>query len=145
MVGHFKHSVFASEKLKELQTQMGLPLLKVIQDVNTRWNSSVHMFDRLLQIKAPLSAAMTFLHRAPDFLTALYWELITDCLPILKPFDVMTVELSGEIYPTLSSVIPLVRGLKHTLKSIITKTTTGNTLKKIVIDVIVRRLGSVEC
>ncbi|XP_060836462.1 E3 SUMO-protein ligase ZBED1-like [Rhopalosiphum padi] len=136
LVGHFKHSVFASEKLKELQTQMGLPVLKVIQDVSTRWNSSVHMLDRLVQIKAPLSAAMTFLPRAPDLLTALDWELITDCLPILKPFDVMTVELSGEIYPTLSSVIPLVRGLQHTLKSIITNTTAGNALQKIVIEVI---------
>jgi len=145
LVGHFKHSVFASEKLKELQTQMGLPVLKVIQDVSTRWNSSVHMLDRLVQIKAPLSAAMTFLPRAPDLLTALDWELITDCLPILKPFDIMTVELSGEIYPTLSSVIPLVRGLQHTLKSIITNTTAGNALQKIVIDVIGRRLGILEC
>ncbi|KAL4119491.1 hypothetical protein QTP88_012298 [Uroleucon formosanum] len=145
LVGHFKHSVFASEKLKELQTQMGLPVLKVIQDVSTRWNSSVHMLDRLVQIKAPLSAAMTYLPRAPDLLTALDWELITDCLPILKPFDVMTVELSGETYPTLSSVIPLVRGLQHMLKSIITNTTAGNALQKIVIDVIGRRLGILEC
>ncbi|XP_008178503.1 zinc finger BED domain-containing protein 1-like [Acyrthosiphon pisum] len=145
LVGHFKHSVFASEKLKELQTQMGLLVLKVIQDVSTRWNSSVHMLDRLVEIKAPLSAAMTFLPRTPDFLTAIDWELITDCLPILKPFDIMTVELSGEIYPTLSSVIPLVRDLQHTLKSIITNTTAGNALQKITIDVIGRRLGILEC
>ncbi|KAL4132462.1 hypothetical protein QTP88_009606 [Uroleucon formosanum] len=145
LVGHFKHSVFASEKLKELQTQMGLPVLKVIQDVSARWNSSVHMLDGLVQIKAPLSAAMTYLPRAPDLLIALDWELITDCLPILKPFDVMTVELSGETYPTLSSIIPLVRGLQHTLKSIIANTTAGNALQKIVIDVIGRRLGILEC
>lgn len=145
LVGHFKHSVFASEKLKELQTQMGLPQLKVIQDVSTRWNSSFHMLERLVQIKAPLSAAMTFLPRSPDCLTALEWELINDCLPILKPFDIMTVELSGEIYPTLSSIIPLVRGLQHTLKSIVTKTITGTELNKIVIDVISRRLGILEC
>lgn len=75
LVGHFKHSVFASEKLKKLQKQMGLPVLKVIQDVSTRWNSSVHMLDRLVQIKAPLSAAMTFLPRAPDLLTALDWYI----------------------------------------------------------------------
>jgi hypothetical protein len=58
---------------------------------------------------------MTFLPRAPNCLTTLEWELINDCSPILKPFDVMTVELSGVIYPTLSSVIPLMRGLQHTL------------------------------
>lgn len=39
----------------------------------------------------------------------------------------------------------LVRGLQHTLKSIITNTTAGNALQKIVIDVIDRRLGILEC
>lgn len=103
------------------------------------------MLDILVQIKAPLSAAMTFLPRAPNLLSALDWKLITDCLPIWKPFDVMTVELSGEIYPTLSSVITLVRGLQHKLNSTITYTTAGNALQIVVIDIIVRRLGILEC
>ncbi|KAG8181001.1 hypothetical protein JTE90_024749 [Oedothorax gibbosus] len=29
----------------------------------------------------------------------------------------MTIELSGEKYPTLSMVIPLLRGLQHTIKN----------------------------
>lgn len=95
MVGHFKHSVFASTKLKEIQNQMSLPEFKIKQDVITRWNSSLIMLERLIQINAPLSAAVTFLPRAPDILTALEWELISDCLPLLKPFEIMTVELSG--------------------------------------------------
>lgn len=41
MIGHFKLSLFASEKLKEFQTQRELPLLKVIQNISTRWNLSI--------------------------------------------------------------------------------------------------------
>jgi len=78
---------------------MNVPELKVKQDVSTRWNSSLIMLKRLIQIKAPLSAAITFLPRAPNFSTALEWELISDCLPLLQPFEIMTAELSGENYP----------------------------------------------
>jgi len=118
IVGHFKHSTSATEKLKMYQNQMGLPQLKVKQDVSTRWNSKLILMERLLQIKAPLSAAITSLPRAPNGLTALEWELIEDCIPLLKPFESMTTELSGEKYPTLSMVIPLIRGLQFTLKNI---------------------------
>jgi len=43
-------------------------------------------------------------------LNAQEWEVIEDVIPILKPVEVMTTELSGENYPTLAMVIPLVRG-----------------------------------
>lgn len=71
LVEHFKHSVFASTKLKEIQNQINLPESKVKQDVSTRWNSSLIMLERLIQIKALLSTAITFLPRAPSFLNAL--------------------------------------------------------------------------
>lgn len=67
LVGHFKHSVSASEKLRQLQIQMGLSQLKVKQDVTTRWNSSLHMMERLIEIKAPLSAAINIFHVRPFF------------------------------------------------------------------------------
>lgn len=56
----------------------------------------------------------------------------------------MTVELSGEHYPTLSIVIPLIRGLQYTLRNKTTTTAAGTLLKKTAIDVLVRRLGILE-
>ncbi|KAL4150008.1 hypothetical protein QTP88_003857 [Uroleucon formosanum] len=56
----------------------------------------------------------------------------------------MTVELSGEHYPTLSMVIPLIRGLQYTLKNKTTTTAAGTLLKKTAIDVVARRLGILE-
>lgn len=144
IVGHFKHSTSATEKLKMYQNQMGLPQLKVKQDVSTRWNSKLILMERLLQIKAPLSAAITSLPRAPNGLTAVEWELIEDCIPLLKPFESMTTELSGEKYPTLSMVIPLIRGLQFTLGNIKPKTNPGQLLKTALSNSISRRLGSLE-
>lgn len=124
---------------------MNLPEFKIKQDVITKWNSSLIMLERLIQINAPLSVAITFLPRAPDILTALEWELISDCLPLLKPIEIMTVELSGINKPTLTMVIPLIRGLQYTLRNKTTSTTAGDLLKKTAIDVIARRLGILEC
>lgn len=40
--------------LKQTQTQIDQPLLKLIQDVATRWNSTYDMFQRCIDIKDPL-------------------------------------------------------------------------------------------
>jgi len=144
IVGHFKHSNLATEKLKEFQKQMGLPELKVKQDVSTRWNSTLNMIERLIQIKNPLSAAISSLRRAPNCLTSNEWDIITDCAPILKPFESLTIELSGEKYPTLSLVIPLVRGLQYTVRKVRPETDAGILLQSSLLDSVSRRLGSLE-
>ncbi|XP_022172647.1 zinc finger BED domain-containing protein 1-like [Myzus persicae] len=144
IVGHFKHSSYATEKLREFQKHMGLPELKVKQDVSTRWNSCLIMVERLIEIKNPISAAMSSLRRAPNCLTATEWDLIADCAPILKPFEHMTSELSGEKYPTLSLVIPLIRDLQYTVKNIKPDTHAGILLQNTLLDVVARRLGSLE-
>jgi hypothetical protein len=58
LVAHFKHSALATYKLRQFQEQMGLPILKVKQAVDTRWNSVLLMMERLLEIKDPLSVAV---------------------------------------------------------------------------------------
>jgi len=144
IVGHYKHSSFATGKLRDLQSQMNLPLLKVKQDVSTRWNSSLTMIERLLIIKIPLTASMSSLPRAPNCLNASEWEVISDCIKILKPFENIISELSGVNYPTLSLVIPLIRGLQYMLKNLRTETIIGNEFKNKLIDVVGRRLGNLE-
>jgi hypothetical protein len=102
------------------------------------------MIERLIQIKNLLSAAMSSLPRAPNFLTANEWEMITDCAPILKPFEYMTTKLSGEKYPTLSLVIPLISGLQHMVRNVRPETDAGILLKNSIVAIVARRLGSLE-
>lgn len=144
IVRYFKHSDFACRKLKELQEQMGLPVLKIKQDVTTRWNSTLVMIERLLKIKDPLTVTLVHLPKAPASLEAEEWDILSDCVSILKPFELMTVDLSGEKYPTMSLIIPLVRGLQYTIRHKATQTDTGNLLQHTLLDVVARRLGTFE-
>jgi len=53
---------------------------------------------------------MISLNDAPCNLNSEEWKDIEDIVPLLKPFDSLTTELSAEQYPTISKVIPSIRG-----------------------------------
>lgn len=129
LVSFFKHSVFASEKLRKMQQQMGLPELKVKQDVSTRWNSSLIMMSRLNELKLPLSAVLSSLPRVPDSLDASDWNIINDIIPIFKPIEGVTEVLSGEKYSTISMIIPLYVGLHLSVSKMTTTTLIGSSLQ----------------
>lgn len=144
IVTHFKSSNLAADKLRELQTQMNLPQLRVKQDVSTRWNSTLIMINRLLEVREPLSAAMSHLPKAPDALDASEWHVLSDCTQVLQPLETMTEEMSGEKYPTMSMVIPLLRSLEHAIKNTATETAVGFALKNKLLEVISRRFSGWE-
>lgn len=118
--------------------------LKVKQDVATRWNSTYIMLQRLIDIKVPISAVMSSLQKALQMLDADEWLAIEDCVHLLKPLDLMTTILSGEKYVTLSSIIPLVRGLQYSVSKINCVTPIGNKLKGDKLTIISRRFGNYE-
>jgi len=59
LVGFFKHSSAASHRLTELQKELHSDVLRPIQDVSTRWNSTYYMLQRLPAIKRSLSVYCT--------------------------------------------------------------------------------------
>ncbi len=58
IVGHFKHSPANTAELKALQVSHGLTEESLVQDVPTRWNSTLEMIRRLQHNKDPLNAAL---------------------------------------------------------------------------------------
>ena len=62
IVGHFKSSTTAKEKLCEIQRQMGRPEHKLVQEVDTRWNSTFSMLQRLYEQRERLGAALSSLN-----------------------------------------------------------------------------------
>ncbi|MGH0148540.1 UNVERIFIED_CONTAM: hypothetical protein FKN15_038326 [Acipenser sinensis] len=87
------------------QQDLKLEELKLIQEVDTRWNSTFLMLERFLRLKEPVSAALTSLG-AGSLPVIFHKEQTT------KPFFAVTEEMSAEKYVTASKVIVLVSNLQ---------------------------------
>ncbi|XP_029292076.1 zinc finger BED domain-containing protein 4-like isoform X2 [Cottoperca gobio] len=104
------------ERLTKVQEQMGRPALKLIQEVDTRWNSTYHMLQRFYDLREPVGAALAGLRTEVAPLSSRQYEIIAECLKVLSPFNDATVELSEEKRVSGSKVIPLLLMLHHALE-----------------------------
>ncbi|XP_054261417.1 zinc finger BED domain-containing protein 4-like [Macrosteles quadrilineatus] len=118
IVGHYKHSSTAQSRLNKLQLQLGLQPLHLVQDCETRWNSEFHMLSRLIELKQPLSADLANVEKIEN-LNSNEWELAEGYVIILKPLESATTAASSSALPTLSSVLPILDGIKAVLRNYI--------------------------
>lgn len=117
IVGYFKSSCSGKEKLFAMQTTVNKPIRKLVQEIETRWNSTFHMMERLLEQKECVAAALAAMDSKIEMLTTDELSIIQKLLPILKPFDIMTEELSSENHVSISKIIGLHRQIRLTLLS----------------------------
>lgn len=115
IVEYFHRSTQGQKKLTATQQQMNLPVLKLKQDVKTRWNSTFDMLQRIVQVKDAVIATVA-LQRSDLSIKEQDWEIIEGVLPLLKPFYEITVEISAEKNVTLSKVIVFCNLLKSFLQ-----------------------------
>ncbi|XP_074036373.1 zinc finger BED domain-containing protein 4-like [Leptinotarsa decemlineata] len=115
IVTHFNHSATACDKLKKLQEQMNVPTKKLIQDIQTRWNSSYYMLERLLEQKKVISI---YILDNPDLTDQTFhqWDLVQKLINLLQPFEEIT-KLSSNRECCISEVIPLVKTLDSYLSN----------------------------
>ncbi|KAG8237098.1 hypothetical protein J437_LFUL015465 [Ladona fulva] len=144
IVGHFKLSTSATAKLVKSQEVLNRPLLKLKQEVATRWNSTLIMLRRLLEVKTSLTLALTCLPRSPPALTNRQWEILEDCIPLLNPLEELTTELSSDKYVTSSVIIPLIMGAQHLVMNSKPATTVGEHLKEVLLENFSKRLSPYE-
>ena len=91
----------------------GVPVnyTKMIQPVETRWNSTLMMIRSVTQLRLALEAIKDSTHKSTDSrLQALIpeaedFELMEAITPILTKFEAVSESLSGETYPTICLVI----------------------------------------
>ena len=108
IVGHFKHSSVAYHKLAQIQENLDLPKHKLIQDVSTRWNSTLYMMESILEQKMALAAYAAENNIAQ--LTPMQLEIARRMVFVLSPVEEITQSISKET-ATLSVVIPNIRVL----------------------------------
>lgn len=90
IIGHFKHSPLATSRLETVQTDLGMPVKRLIQDVPTRWNSTFYMTASLLEQKTAISVFAAD-HQQPATLTANDWTLLEKVITLLATSCCTTV------------------------------------------------------
>lgn len=98
IVEFFHRSTAATERLKSTQRQMAMAELKLKQDCVTRWNSTFHMMQRILQSKDAVIATLAVINAPVVPLSQEEWEVLQEACSVLEPFDQVTVEISAERY-----------------------------------------------
>ncbi|XP_069699303.1 E3 SUMO-protein ligase ZBED1-like [Periplaneta americana] len=118
-VEFFKRSPQAATKLKEMQEQLGEPVLSLKQDVVTRWNSTLDMFQRILEVQRSLISTVALNYPDLPQISNDDVNKITQLCEVLKVFKVTTEEMSSEKQVTASKVILLSQSLKRWCSSFV--------------------------
>ena len=107
IVEHFNRSRLDNEELRAKQKQLDRPSHSLVQDVVTRWNSTLNMISRLREQQAAIAGV---LHGKRDLhyleLSPHEWHTLEDLVKLLEPFKNATEIMSGQKYPTLSCLGP---------------------------------------
>lgn len=115
IVEYFKRSTPALKKLHDTQEQMGLPMIKLQQDITTRWNSTYDMLERFTNVKDPIISTLTLLQSDIPTLRHSEWQIVEESSKILKIFYEVTKEISGVRYVTLSSILIFIGVMTETM------------------------------
>lgn len=111
IVRHFKKSSKSNAKLMAYQRNVGKEPLKLLQEVETRWNSTLYMLQRLILLEDAVKSTIALIDKQLPSISQREWLIIKNLCLILKPFDDATQNVSGESYCSGSIVIPIANGL----------------------------------
>jgi len=143
IVKHFKHSVQASDELRKAQSDLQA-LLKLIQSVCTRWNSTYYQLERFIKLSEKIAPILLSNSKAPAMLTASQLDNLKDFIQIFQPLELLTKEVSGENYVTSSKIIPMVYGLTKAIESVQPNTAIGCECKTFILNEINKRFKAIE-
>ena len=114
IVGHFHRSSVAIHNLKRIQDSLNILQHKLKLDIVTRWNSTLYMFESVLEQKMALAAYCAETGSIQQ-LTPHQLEMMRKCVDILSPIEEITRSISAEL-ASISIVIPYIRILTRTLE-----------------------------
>ena len=89
IVGHFKHSSTAKVRLAGFQVTVHVPSHSLIQDVQTHWNSSYLMLERLIEQKQALALYST--QYGLEIFRMAQWTVAENVITVLKFFETETL------------------------------------------------------
>ncbi|XP_036332815.1 zinc finger BED domain-containing protein 6-like [Rhagoletis pomonella] len=127
IVRFFKKSSYAYAKLKNTSESMQIPMLKLINDVVTRWNSTYEMLERFLKLKdaviATLALVKSSMQVRDEFVKGIAplnneeWLIVAEVVKVMEIFKCITTLVSQEKHVSASSIMLYVKQLKKHLQS----------------------------
>jgi hypothetical protein len=111
IVSHFNQSVVAANCLTRMQNKLDCAEHCLIQDVETRWNSTFYMLNRLIEQRQALSLTNAQLNLKTE-LTQTQWTLAEKVVDVLAPIEEVTRECS-KASASASLVIPVIYAIRH--------------------------------
>ncbi|CAG4992891.1 unnamed protein product [Colias eurytheme] len=116
IIGHFSHSTLGHKILTEMQKSHNIPCHVLIQDVSTRWDSTLHALRRLLEQRVAVQASLPHVKCRTELVTE-EWILMEQVVSVLSYFEEATKSISQES-SCLSDAIPLINSLRKVLERI---------------------------
>jgi hypothetical protein len=124
----YQQKVQENEELeKEVEN---LICLDVVKANNTRWNSTLYAFQRLIILKPAISILKASLlndtnssiRKEGEKLEEMYptvyeWKVLKEMIELLSPFEIATRFLSGVKYPTIGFTYPSICNLRERLET----------------------------
>ena len=118
IVGYFKRNAYATSTLHKKQSLLQMKELNLIQDVDTRWNSTYDMLERLLNQTAPIHATFAESDIRRDrsvLLTTDEQPSAEELLIVLKELKTATTIVCDQKTPSISMILPVLMKLKKSL------------------------------
>ncbi|XP_026048972.1 zinc finger BED domain-containing protein 1-like [Astatotilapia calliptera] len=106
IVGHFKHSPANAQELKAQQAAHGHQTEPLVQDVPTRWNSTLEMIKRIQRNKSGLTTILTQQNSKVTMLTDQELDRLQKLEELLEPCRYVTELLGRERYVSCFMVLP---------------------------------------
>lgn len=113
IVSYFHKSCKATDKLTAIQSRLNIDNHKLIQDVETRWNSAFYMLQRIIEQEEAIRTTLCLLSRNDLTISCEDLEIIKGIVEMLAPFEAVTREISADQYISGSKIIPLSRALQR--------------------------------
>lgn len=120
IIGHFSHSTSGRKILTDMQKSHNVPCRVIIQDVCTRWDSTLQALRRLLEQRVAVQASLPHVKCRTE-LTTEEWVLMEHVVSALTYFEEATK--SSQESACLSDAIPLINSLRKVLERIKITTT----------------------
>ena len=129
IVGHFNHSDLKQSALLEKQIELNINQHKLIQDVSTRWNSSLAMIERIIEQRTALNAVFSDCHKYDFIINENENKLLLEIVYVLTPFKAATDLLSGSKYVTASLSLPIFYTISNHIKECFSDSETIKSVK----------------